>query len=395
MNLMERVLQAFERELHGKPALLCRAPGRINLIGEHTDYNQGLAMPSAIDRGVAVALRLRNDGELHLRSLDFDDALSLRELPSPGDPTLRLAHSWRSYAVGAITCFLERFLPPQSRAPGLDLLIAGDVPPGAGLSSSAATEMAILNALAAAFALDLDPLDLCRAGQAVEHRFIGVQSGLLDQIASQLSRPGELLIVDFQDLSTTRVPGALPSWVWLVVDSGVRRALSHSGYGQRVQECAEILRLLRRHDPSARSLRDSGPEFLSWVDTELGRTHAARLRHVLSENARVGSFAEAWSAMDANRAGEILLDSHRSLRDDYAVSCPELDLLVELASDHEGCAGARMMGGGFGGCTLNLVSSGSVADFQQEISARYASKTQRAPAVHAFRLAGGPRVVRL
>ncbi len=363
---LERAAGAFRGRYGQQPCWVGWGPGRINIIGEHTDYNGGLAMPAAIDRWVVVALGRGEEGRLEVRNEDFDDALSL---PIGGrlDDT---APSWQRFAVGCVAELGAMHPLP----PGLRAVVAGDVPLGAGLSSSAAVELAWLNALRLASNAPLDDMTLARLGQRVEHEHLGLASGLLDQIASQLSRPGELMVVDFDDLSVTRVEGGLPGWAWLVVDSGVRRELASSAYRDRVSECAAGLQAAARFDPDLGGFRGLGAWHLQ-VLGELGHAlWARRLGHVLTENQRVLAMKRALAQGEAHAAGALLQASHISLRDGYQVSCAELDAIVELCCAWRGCAGARMVGGGFGGCALALVREDRLEGLPEYLAQAYRAR---------------------
>ena len=372
-----RCIAAFRARFGRPPAWLGWAPGRVNLIGEHTDYNEGLAMPAAIDRWVLVACAWREDRRLRIRAEDLDAELEagLGELPGAGRPT------WERFALGCLAEFSA--LQPLPR--GLDALVAGDVPLGAGLSSSAAVELAWMNGLRVATGAPIADLELCRAAQRVEHRHLGLASGLLDQLASQLSRAGSLLVIDFADLSVRQVPAALAGFRWVLADSGVRRELAGSAYRTRVRECAEGLAAVRATHPGVRGFRDLDPAHLAGLDPP----YAPRLGHVISENARVLALERALAAGDGAEAGRLLCASHRSLRDAYEVSCPELDLLADLAAAWPGCAGARMIGGGFGGCTLSLLRDEGREGFEGHLAAGFAARFGRAPRVLDVALVDG------
>jgi len=379
---VERVRRAFEVRFGAAPALVAWGPGRVNVIGEHTDYNGGLAMPAAIDREVAVAMRPRADRRVAVWSEDFGQGLDVvwGEVPPA-------AETWQRFVLGALAVIGEGARP----AHGWEGVVAGDVPLGAGLSSSAAMEMALLGGLRRLYAPSLSDPELVRLAQRIEHEHLGVHSGLLDQLASQLSREGHLLVLDFRDLSHRHVPAILDGWSWVVIDSGVRRELARSAYDERVRECASGLAALRARHPEIRHFRDIRPEHLSEVRT--GETWPDRLRHVLDENARVRATEAALRRGDVEEVGALLLRSHASLRDRYAVSCPELDLLVELATARTGCAGARMVGGGFGGCTLNLVRTEAAGDFTAAVRSGYGSRAGREAQAWQFAFVGGAGVV--
>ena len=365
----------FSTHMSGVPSMLAWAPGRINLIGGHTDYNEGLALPAAINRWISVAMRPRRDGAIRVRSLDFGGELR-GDLSGFGE----VSASWQKFVAGSVAVFGARHPLPS----GFDAVFAGDVPHGAGLSSSAALSIAWMSLLRGWTGAAIDDLTLTRYAQQVEHDYLGVKCGLLDQIGSLMARPGQVMLTDFQSLEVTPVDVALDEVSWVVLHSGVRRELASSAYQDRVRECADGLAAVRRTHPSVHTMRDVAPSMLTGDDVT-----ARRLRHICSENARVRRAVEAVSAGDAAQLGAILLEAHQSLRDDYEVSCPQLDLLVALAEDHPACFGGRMVGGGFGGCTLNLVRSDQAQAFIQTVLSRYRAQVAEVPRSFTFELVGG------
>jgi galactokinase len=324
--------------LPGEPAWIGLAPGRINIIGEHTDYIGGLSLPTGVDRYAVVRLRPREDRRVHIRALDLGEetGFGLDERPDP-------PAGWARTMAGAVwICHADFGLPG-----GFDAVVTGDVPRGGGMSSSAALCVAWVNALAAWAGRSLDDPAAARLAQKVEHDWSGVPCGLLDQLASQASRAGRLLRVDFQTDAVTPVAADLPRHAWLVLDTGVRRALAGSAYAERV---AQVRAGLER--AGVAHWRD-----LTQAHLVHGDVLDARLRHGITENARVDAVVAALAAGDVEAVGRLMGESHASLRDDYAVSCAELDTFVDAAAATPGCLGARMMGGGFGGCALALVEA--------------------------------------
>ncbi|MDP7211773.1 MAG: galactokinase, partial [Vicinamibacterales bacterium] len=334
-------------ERYGQPAkAIASAPGRINVIGEHTDYNEGLALSGAIDRWVVVALSPRGDRQMRVYSEAFNEETTV----SLEDPIANEVVDWGRIPLGAGLLFAELTAVDA----GFDALIGGNVPMGAGLSSSAALEVALLNALRHAFDISLDDLELVHIAQGVEHEYLGVKTGLMDQYTSQFAHRKELMLVDFRALSHEYIEASLKGWVWLLLDSGVRRQLADSAYGMRVRETHVALKRVVRVIDKVSSFRDLKEEHLAAVDDDVLRR---RLRHYVTENNRVQQAAKAITAGEPEALGTLLRASHVSLRDDYAVSCAELEVLVDVAAYSDECAGARMMGGGFGGCTINLVKA--------------------------------------
>ncbi len=376
-----RLQEAFVRTFGRRPEVIAEAPGRVNLIGEHTDYNQGHVLPVAIDRTVAAAAARRNDDTVCACSLEFEDSDEFA-LPVTGRAP---AGDWRDYLRGIAWALTEA----GHALPGADLAITGDVPVGAGLSSSAALEVAVAGALAALGDARLESAALALLAQRAENDFVGVQCGIMDQLAAVLGPRGHALLIDCRYLAVEWVPLGLEeaSVSLVVVDSGVRRALGEAPYNQRRQECAEAARLL-----GVPALRDVDGPALAAARATLPEHLYRRARHVVTEEARVLTAAQALSAGDLAALGPLLFESHRSLRDDFEVSCPELDLLVELARGAEGVLGARLTGAGFGGCTVNLVRSDALDHFREAIVAEYGARTGRCAALHLCRPAGGLEV---
>lgn len=342
-----------------RPArVLSWAPGRINIIGEHTDYNDGLALPAAINRYIAIATAGRDDGKISFRSHNYHEnfEVELSTLHSLSPTKL-----WHRYMVGALHVFQDLGHPLS----GMDVLITGDIPAGSGLSSSAALVLAWLGALAEHSGVKLDPWTRVKASQRVEHEYLGVLCGLLDQIGSQMSVANQVLAVDFQSLTVKPTTYSLPGYSWVAIHTGKSRELAESAYQARVQECKEALACLSLQHPHIQTMRDVGADQVQAEDTL-----TKRVRHVVQENRRVEQ-ALTCIQNDAQGLGRLLKQSHTSLRDDYEVSCDELNTMVEIATSHDACVGARMMGGGFGGSTLNLVETTKSQIFVVETLARY------------------------
>ena len=369
-------------ERYGQPAkAIASAPGRINVIGEHTDYNEGLALSGAIDRWVVVALSPRGDRQMRVYSEAFNEEATV----SLEDPIANEVVDWCRIPLGAGLLFAELTAVDA----GFDAFIGGNVPMGAGLSSSAALEVALLNALRHAFDISLDDLELIHIAQGVEHEYLGVKTGLLDQYTSQFAHRKELMLVDFRALSHEYIEASLKGWAWLLLDSGVRRQLADSAYGMRVRETHAALKRVVRVIDKVSSFRDLKEEHLAAVDDDLLRR---RLHHYITENDRVQQAAKAITSGKPEVLGALLRASHVSLRDDYAVSCAELEVLVDVAAYSDGCAGARMMGGGFGGCTINLVKASAVDCFLDHASSEFECRFNRTPDARLFHLVRGAYV---
>jgi galactokinase len=367
----------FTEKYGGNPTIVAYAPGRINIIGEHTDYNLGLSMPAAINRWVIVCLRLRPDQTVSVTSQNYHDKMEYT-LNQPFTP----ADSWEKYTYGSITIFGTQYPVKQ----GFEAVIWGNVPIGSGVSSSAAMEVALMNSLRAAFAPEMDDLALVKMCQRVEHEYLKVKSGLLDQYASQFSRVGKLMILDFNQLSSEYVDADMQDWAWILADTKVKRELAGSKYSERVQETANALQEIKSKDSSVQGFRDITE---AHFDLIADATQRKRIRHLVLENQRVLKAAEALSQKNFEALGKLLTASHQSLRDDYEVSCPELDFLVDTALQLPYCAGSRMMGGGFGGCTISLVRKDSVIKFSNFLTDEYAREYDIVTEINNYQLVDG------
>lgn len=368
------------RERFGVPALVSRAPGRVNLIGEHTDYNEGFVMPGAIAAYTWVAAGARADRELKAFSSRYEEeiALSLDDLDGPP------RKHWSDFIRGVAATLQSA----GHKLAGANLVVYGEVPLGAGLSSSASLEVAVALALTQLAGVAVPRLELAGLCQKAEHDYVGTRCGLMDQFAVSFGVAGHALMLDCRSLEYKLLP--VPQDVCLVVcNSMVRHDLASGEYNLRRRDCETGLRLLKEHLPPIGALRDVTMEDLERHKQVLPQTVYRRCRHVVAENGRVLKACGALEAEDVEQFGRLMRESHASLRDDYEVSCQELDLLVELASSFDGVYGARMMGGGFGGCTINLVRAQCAAAFQSNITQAYFKKTGIAPEVSVCELAQG------
>jgi galactokinase len=374
----------FARQFGATPTLVARAPGRVNLIGEHTDYNDGFVFPIAIERDTLVAARARTDRQVRLYSATLRRAAqwSLDQVEASGD------QPWSNYVRGLTRYLLESGVG----LPGADLTIASNVPLGAGVSSSAALEMAAGTALIALAGASLEPRTLALLSQRVENRFVGVNSGIMDQFISGLATSGHALLLDCRTLQYEQV--ALPAdHVVGVADTGVKHGLVASAYNARRAECEEAVRLLRPVLPDVRALRDVSPAQLAAHVALLPDRVLRRSRHVVSENARVLDAVAALRRGDLGTVGELMYASHASLRDDYNVSVPELDALVDAARGVRGVVGSRMTGGGFGGSTVTLLERRAVTQWERAIRRDFRERFDRAPTTFVTAAAAGAGLV--
>jgi galactokinase len=370
--LIETVRALF-RERYGREPSVSLAPGRVNLIGEHTDYNDGFVLPVAIDRYCALAFSPNRDGLLRGYSLVERD-----ERAVPLDAIAR-TNSWLDYAAGVVWAYGADGVA----LPGMDFVVGGDVPIGAGLSSSAAFELATARALMDITSASWDAARAARIAQRAENDFVAVPCGIMDQMAASVSTEGCAMLLDCRDLSFKVVP--IPSDLLVVVlDTGTRRSVGESAYRDRRSLCVEAAAAL-----GVPALRDATVEMLERLPDPLRR----RALHVVEENRRTLDLVEALRHGDERRIRALMKGSHESLRDLYEVSTPALDRMVEIASRHPAAVGARMTGAGFGGCAVALVRAPAVDDFARDVEASYREATGNAGTLYSCRAVSGVRIV--
>ena len=382
----------FVERFDSHPTFFFQAPGRVNLIGEHTDYNAGLVMPAAIQFYTTVAIAPRADRRLRVRSLNLGSSQEVMLPESDAHRRVRgTGPQWIDYVLGVAWALQEHGLPLG----GAEMLIQGEVPLGAGLSSSAALEVAVALAFSSQVGVHIDNITLAKICQRAENEYVGMRCGIMDQFTSVFGRSGHALMIDCRSLDHTFVPlaqriGDVRRHAQIVIcNTTVRHRLADSMYNRRREECEEAVQALSRVVPEIETLRDVTPELLERHRSVLGPAIYRRCRHIVTENVRVSAAAMALEAADLQRFGTLMRESHRSLRDDYEVSCEELDLMVRLADSIEGVFGARMTGGGFGGCTVNLVRLDAVDEFRSSIEARYVDATGRVPEIYVCEAADG------
>jgi galactokinase len=370
---LDRLRRAF-RERYGIEPRLFRAPGRVNLIGEHTDYNDGFVLPMAIDRETVVAASARDDRLVRAFSLDLNSAVEF-DLDHPG-PKQR--GSWLDYVEGVAQSLESRGV----RLRGADLMAASDVPIGAGLSSSAALEVSVGLALTSISSAAVDEVTLALAGQQAEHTHVGIKCGIMDQFTVALARAGHALLIDCRTLETKYIPLDTARACVLICDTHVKHELASSEYNRRQAQCERGVEILRQVLPGIRALRDVNVADFQTYEDRLPEPIRRRCRHVVTEDVRTLAAASAVSAGDLEGMGQLMFLSHDSLRDDYEVSSKELDLLVEIVKSVKGVIGARMTGGGFGGCTVNLCSRDALDEFQEVVSREYKKATNIDPTIY-------------
>ncbi len=360
MGTRQRIVEEFRRRWPMEPPLVVRAPGRINLIGEHTDYNDGFVLPMAIDRAVWMALRPRPDQQVIVHSLDFGDSIEFA-LPR----FERTGPAWGEYIKGVAWSLAE-----SGRAlTGWEGVVGGDIPIGAGLSSSAAIEVAAARAFSEVSRFAWEPAQMARITQRAENEWVGVHCGIMDQLTSISGVAGHALLIDCRSLKVSPVP--LPGGAtFVILDTGTRRTLTTSAYDDRRSQCQQAATLL-----GAPALRDVTLQDLDRMQKALPEMIFRRARHVVSENERTVRAAAALGRGDLIEAGQLMNASHESLKSDYEVSSPELDTMVGC-SHTQGCYGARLTGAGFGGCAVALIRDDTLANFSAEVTACYRAATR-------------------
>jgi len=375
-----RMMRGKFASLYGGEARIFRAPGRVNLIGGHVDYNEGWVLPIAIDRYCYVLARVRDDRVLRIHSEEFDETLEVVLNAPRGD-----THHWSGYARGVVWSLEQAGVNTS----GADLLIASEVPVGSGLSSSAAVEVATAFALLGVSGQKMERTALARACQRAENEFVGMRCGIMDQLAACYGQQGHALWIDCRTLDVETVALDESQVRVVVANTMVKHALAGSEYNVRRQECEEAVRRIRESKPAVRALRD-----VTWAEIEelaasWPENIRRRARHVTSEIARVQAAVEALRKSNFQEMGRLMAASHASLDADYQVTSPELNTMMRLARELPGCLGARMTGGGFGGCTVNLVSTAEVEEFAGELARRYRDATGVGAAILICRASDG------
>ena len=364
-----------------------RAPGRVNLIGEHTDYNDGFVLPMAIDKETAIAAVARNDRKIRAYSINLEE-LSEFDLD---EETPHRQGFWLNYVEG-VAKLLEK---NGAKLTGADLLIWSDVPTGAGLSSSAALETVVGFALSNLSGQAVNRITLAKIGQQTEHEYVGAKVGIMDQFVSAHAEARHALLLDCRSLKYENVPLETKEVAIVICDTNVKHDLASSEYNTRRHECEQAVEKLKKFLPQIVNLRDVILKDFDEYGEHLPDIPRRRARHIITENARVLEAAGALKNHDLESFGKLMWESHESLRDDYEVSCKELDLLVEIAKETEGVLGARMTGGGFGGSTVNLVKRTHLGRFKEKIRREYQHQTEIKPTILVSEASGGASEIKL
>ncbi len=373
-----KVVDYFAEHFGDAPMCVIRAPGRVNLIGEHTDYNDGFVLPLAIDRAIWIALRPRDDRRVVVHSIDYNQRqeFSLDSLNHEDD-------GWIEYVKGTAWSLADA----GYQLSGWEGVLVGDVPLGAGLSSSAALEMATARAFAAVGNLPWDPAEMAKLAQKAENEWIGVNCGIMDQLISAAGKAHHALLIDCRSLETRAVPFP-PGVAVVVLDTSTRRGLVDSAYNERRSQCESAADFFQ-----VPALRDVDVELFQQTATELDDLTQRRAMHVITENDRTLQAVEAMCRGEVDALGVLMNKSHDSLRDDYDVSSDALNAMVEAARAHDACYGARMTGAGFGGCAVALINAEAADDFVQNTADSYREKTGNEPSVYVCQATNGAEIV--
>ena len=359
------------------------APGRVNLIGEHTDYNDGFVMPMAIEKEITMLIQLRPDRKVKFYSLDYDQMLEY----SLDDLKYDEENIWANYLLGVI----DEIQKLGEKLQGFNLMFTGNVPQGSGLSSSAALEVVTALAITDLHKIKIDGVEMALLAQRAENDFVGVQCGIMDQYISRLGQKDHALLIDCRTNDYQLVPFKNDNYQIVICNSKVERGLVDSEYNQRREECNQAVEFFAKNENGKiTALRDLDLETVEKYKDQLAVNVYKRAHHVVSENERVLESQKALKADDMSKFGKLMYASHRSLSEDYEVSCKELDILVNLAAD-ENITGSRMTGAGFGGCTVNLVKKDKLEDFVDTIKVKYKEKTGIEPEVYVSNPGNGAR----
>lgn len=392
---MLAILTQFSNHFNYNAALVVKSPGRINLIGEHIDYNHGFVVPAAIDKFIEVAIGKRTDSAIHMTALDLGETIIL-----PIQNLTPHATQWVNYIIGVVDQVLNSENNVASiekdLAAGFDICIQGNIPLGAGLSSSAAVESAVLFAINELYNLSLSKMQMALMAQQAEHKFAGVNCGLMDMFASLHGEKNKAILLDCDSLAFTYYPFALNDYSIVLFDTQIKHALASSEYNTRRLECEQGLKIIQEKYPSVKTFRDISMEQVeACLDSNVVSRSKVyqRCKYVVEEIARVQLAVKDLASGDMQAFGKKMFETHKGLSKLYEVSCPELDFLVEAVSHNENVLGARMMGGGFGGCTINIIKKSAVEEITKELTARYAQVMHKELAIYITSIEDGTHLV--
>lgn len=383
MKSVQSIEKIYKNIFTDEP-LLFRSPGRLNLIGEHTDYNMGFVLPAAIDKAIYFAISPRTDTMCKLFAADLNEAyeFSLENLS-------KSPKSWANYLIGVV----DQLIKAGHKLKGFNCVFGGDIPIGAGLSSSAAIEAGLAFALNHLFDLGIDKLSLVKLAQKAENEFVGVNCGIMDQFINIFGESGNALRIDCRSLEYELVPFDYDNISVVFFNTNVSHSLASSKYNLRREECNKGVEIIKKEFPTVTSLRDVNSEMLETLKAEMEPLTYRRCKYVVGENERLLKACDALKVHDLEKFGALLYETHEGLSRDYEVSCPELDFLVEAVKEFPPVYGARMMGGGFGGCTINIIENEAVAEVTSQIAKKYEEKFNREATVYVTKISAGTSIV--
>jgi galactokinase len=378
--IKEKFCQLFAQE-----ALIIRSPGRINLIGEHTDYNMGFVLPAAINKAIYLGIHKRDDRLIMMHSIDYND-----DFQTDLDSVKSSGKLWPDYLLGVV----EQIQKKHSLNYGFNIVFGGDIPPGAGLSSSAALECATAYALNTIFSLSYQKMELVRLSQAAENEFVGVKCGIMDQFASTFGKKDQLLRLDCRSLEYAYVPFHADNIKLVLFDTRVKHSLATSAYNERREQCEAGVKLIQASHPEVMSLRDATEEMLLNLIKPINEIVYKRCTFIVAEIQRLLNACNDLENNDIQSFGQRMFETHFGLKDQYEVSCEELDHLVNLVKNDQNVIGARMMGGGFGGCTINLVKTEAVDILIKKVSDAFRHKTGNEMLAYVVEIENGTGIIK-
>ena len=379
----QQIQLLFQQVFNNDADLCVQSPGRINIIGEHTDYNNGFVLPAAIDKKVIVGIRKREDDLIVLYAEAFAEKKEVKipEMKPQGD--------WADYMLGVVAQLIKK----DYVVGGFEILLTGDIPIGAGLSSSAAVECATIFALNELFHFGLEKMEMVQMAQMAEHEYAGVKCGIMDQFASMFGKKDHLIKLDCRSLEYEYIPFQNQDFVLVLFNSNVKHALVDSEYNIRRNQCNEGVEMIRKYHPQINSLRDADTEMVEKYIRPQDELIYRRCHYVVSENIRLLQLCEALNHNNLDNCGKLMHETHLGLSEDYEVSCPELDLLVKIAMEQPGVIGARLVGGGFGGCTINLVRKENLESVIYEVENGYKLSSGKESTTYIVSVEDGTKLI--
>ena len=381
--MKEQIVQKF-KELYGENPIVVKTPGRINIIGEHTDYNEGFVLPASVNKEIFCAIHKNDKGILRFYAFDINESFE-----ASVDKIEPSKTQWANYLLGVLAQFKKKNLTLE----GFDCVFGGNIPIGTGMSSSAAIECGLANGVNHMFNFNLDKFELALMGQKAEHEYAGVKCGIMDQFAVLFGKANQVVKLDCRSLEYQYYPFDLSNHAIILCDTVVKHELASSEYNTRRQECFDGVEVLKKHFPTINSLRDVTVDMLIAHESEMNPVVYKRCKYVVEENQRVIDTCDAGTKGDLAKVGQLMYMSHEGLSKSYEVSCPELDELVEIAKTSAGVEGARMMGGGFGGCTINLVQKDHVESFSNAVIKNYYEKHGKEPNIIVTQIEDGSTII--